>query len=107
MRASKSSGDDRIADNVLADRVRREVVDITARGLEMLQANKFAGGETTLRNENYWIAATHAESLIALGDQSGEALMQKAIAGAPVPWMAESTKSQLDRLRRLLATAHS
>jgi hypothetical protein len=52
LRASKSSGDDRIADNVLADRVRREVVDITARGLEMLQANKFAGGERTLRNEN-------------------------------------------------------
>ncbi len=107
LRASKSSGDDRIADNVLADRVRREVVDITARGLKMLQGNKFAGGETTLRNENYWIAATRAESLIALGDQSGEELMQKAIAGAPAPWMAESTKSQLERVRRLLATARS
>jgi len=108
LRASKSSGDDRIADNVLADRVRREVVEITARSLATLESERSsAGGETTLRDEKYWLAATRAESLIALGDQSGEELMQKAIAGAPVPWMAESTKSQLDRLRRLIATAHS
>jgi hypothetical protein len=33
LRASMSSGDDRIADNVLANRVRRDVVDITARRL--------------------------------------------------------------------------
>ncbi len=107
VRASESSGDDRIADNVLADRVRREVIEITAQSLATLQEKSSAGGETTLRDEKYWLAATHAESLIALGDSSGEELMQTAIASAPAPWMAESTKSQLDRLRRLLATAHS
>jgi len=107
LRASRSSGDDRIADNVLAGRVRREVVDITARGLQTLQANKSAGGETTLRDEKYWLAATHAESLIALGDNSGEKLMQTAIANAPAPWMAQTTQSQLERVRRLLATARS
>jgi hypothetical protein len=107
VRASISTGDDRIADNVLADRVRREVVDITARGLAALPANTSAGGETTLRDENYWLMATRAESLIALGDKSGEELMKEALASAPAPWMAESTKSQLDRLRRLLATARS
>jgi len=107
LRASRSSGDDRIADNVLADRVRREVVDITARGLETLQANKSAGGETTLRDEKYWLAATHAESLIALGDSSGEELMHAAIANAPAQWMTQTTQSQLERLRGLLATARS
>src|SRR5262249_19728744 len=58
LRASKSSGDDRIADNVLARRVRREVVDIANRGLETLEANTSAGKETTLRDEKYWLAAT-------------------------------------------------
>src|SRR5208282_5701031 len=104
LRASKSSGDDRIADNVVADRVRREVVDITARGVETLQANTSAGGETTtLRDEKYWLAATHAESLITLGVSSGVELMQTAIASAPAPWMAQTTQSQLERVQRLLA----
>ena len=103
MRASLSSGDDKIADNVLASRVRREVVDIATRGLETLAANTAAGADTTtLRDEKYWLAATRAESLIALGDKSGEDLMKEALASAPAAWMADSTKSQLDRLLKLV-----
>ena len=106
MRASLSSGDDKIADNVLASRVRREVVDIATRGLETLAANTAAGADTTtLRDEKYWLAATRAESLIALGDKSGDDLMKEALASAPAAWMADSTKSQLDRLREMLAAA--
>ena len=89
LRASMSSGDDRIADNILAARVRREVVDITTRGIEALPAKISAGGDTTLRDEKYWLAATRAESLIALGDKSGEPLMKDALASAPAAWMAE------------------
>jgi hypothetical protein len=108
MRASLSSGDDKIADNVLAGRVRREVVDIATRGLETLAANTAAGADTTtLRDEKYWLAATRAESLIALGDKSGEDLMKEALASAPAAWMADSTKSQLDRLREMLTAAGS
>ena len=106
-RASLSSGDDQIADNVWADRVRREVVGITVQRLATLQANSSADEGTTLRDERYWMAATHAKSLIALGDKSGEDEMQKVLASAPAPWMAESTKNQLDRLRGRLATARS
>src|SRR5580692_4574268 len=103
MRASLSSGDDKIADNVLANRVRREVVDIATRGLDTLAANTAAGADTTtLRDENYWLAATRAESLIALGDKSGDDLMKEALASAPAAWMADSTKSQLDRLLKLV-----
>ena len=83
------------------------MVEITARSLATLPEKSSAGEETTLRDEKYWLTATHAESLIALGDNSGEALMQEAIASAPAPWMAQTTQSQLDRLRRLLATARS
>jgi hypothetical protein len=107
-RAALSSGDDRIADSVLASRVRREVVGIVNRGLETLSANTSAGADTTtLRDEKYWLAATRAESLIALGDQSGEDLMREALASAPAGWMADTTKSQLDRLLKLMAAADS
>ena len=103
-----SSGDDRIADNVLAGRVRREVVDIVNRGLETLAANTSAGADTTtLRDEKYWLAATRAESLMALGDKSGDQQMKDALASAPAAWMADSTKSQLDRLLKLMAAASS
>ena len=108
MRASLSSGDDKIADNVLASRVRREVVDIATRRLETLAANTAAGADTTtLRDEKYWLAATRAESLIALGDKSGEDLMKEALASAPAAWMAETTRSQLDRLVNLAPAAGS
>ena len=108
LRASLSSGDDKIADNVLASRVRREVVDITNRGLDTLAANTSAGADTTtLRDEKYWLAATRAESLIALGDKSGEDLMKAVLASAPAQWMAESTKGQRDRLLTLMAAARS
>ena len=100
VRASKSSGNDRIADNVVADRIRRQVVDITASALATLK-------DTTLQDEKYWIAATHAEALIALGDSSGDQLMRNAIASAPAPWMASTTQRQPDKVRRLLASAHS
>jgi len=103
LRASLSSGDDKIADNVLAGRVRREVVEIATRGLETLAANTAAGADTTtLRDEKYWLAATRAESLIALGDKSGDDLMKEALASAPAAWMADSTKSQLDRVLKLV-----
>ena len=41
------------------------------------------------------------------GQGLGEKLMQHAIANAPAPWMAQTTQNQLERVRRLLATARS
>jgi hypothetical protein len=108
LRASFSFDEDKIADNVLANRVRHEVVDIATRGLERLAANTSTGVDTTtLRNEKYWLAATRAESLIALGDESAEEVLKAALASAPAAWMAETTKSQLDRLRKMLTAAGS
>ena len=101
LRAALSSGDDRIADNVFAGRVRREVVGITARRRDEL-AGKVSAAGTALQQEGYWIAATHAESLIALGDPAGEEALNAALASAPEGWMADSTRAQIERLRRLL-----
>jgi hypothetical protein len=118
LRASLSSGDDRIADNVFADRVRRMVVKITADRLAALGAEQQSAADSAtppptpesgevrpLAEERYWVEATHAECLIALGDPSGEDLMKKALASAPAPWMADTTRSQLGRVRALLAKA--
>jgi hypothetical protein len=118
LRASLSSDDDRIADNVFADRVRRMVVKITADRLAALGAEQQSAADSAtppptpesgevrpLAEERYWVEATHAECLIALGDPSGEDLMKKALASAPAPWMADTTRGQLGRVRALLAKA--
>ncbi|MCI0735894.1 MAG: hypothetical protein L0Y50_06430 [Beijerinckiaceae bacterium] len=107
LRASISSGNDRIADNVLAGRVRRQVVEISAKRLETLEAEKASpvaepGAPGSFEEEKYWAAASHAESLIALGDTSGPDLLQTAIASAPAKWMADVTRNQVEKLQVLL-----
>jgi hypothetical protein len=59
--------------------------------------------QAKLRDERYWIATTRAESLIVLGDKSGEELLKEALASAPAEWMADFTKIQLRGLMDLLA----
>lgn len=106
LRASLSSGDDRIADNVFANRVRKMVVEITDQRLATLGSQKVDPAETRpLDEERYWIAATKAESLAALGDPSAPGLVQAALASAPAGWMADTTRNQLDKLHALLAKA--
>jgi hypothetical protein len=83
------------------------VVDISAKRLETLQAETAApaaepGAPGPLEEEKYWTAASHAESLIALGDKSGPDLLQKAMSSAPAQWMADVTKNQLDKLQTVL-----
>ncbi len=124
-RASLSSGDERIADNVLAKRVRRDVVDISARRLTTLQNVSGAEQDATgplsrptgkdelpfaarpLEEEKFWVAATHADSLYPLGDPSGESLLREALAKAPAPWMAEIAQLQHDKLKTLLDAVRS
>jgi hypothetical protein len=108
LRASLSSGDDRIADNVLADRVRKMVVKIVDERLATLESQKVDPAEARpIDEERYWMAATKAESLVALGDPSGPGLMEAAIASAPAGWMADTTRNQMDKLRALLAKARA
>ena len=100
LRASLSSGDDRIAEYVFADRVRRMVVKITAdrRARRSAPSNSPQVTRPTpppdakawvkcgrLAEERYWVEATNAECLIALGDPSGEDLMKKALGERPRP----------------------
>ncbi len=110
LRASMSSGDDKIADNVFAGRVRRMVVKIAETRLAVLDAQQAPAGSDEAKSlavERYWAAASRAESLIALGDPTGEGLMDETLKAAPTAWMAESTRIQLASLRALLAKAHA
>jgi hypothetical protein len=82
------------------------VVKITDERLATLDSQKADPAEARpLEEERYWIAATKAESLVALGDPSGRGLMDTALASAPAGWMADTTRNQLEKLHALLAKA--
>jgi MAP3K TRAFs-binding domain len=85
-----------VADFVQAERVRREVLAICECVLK----------EGILpEGERYWALATMAEAYLGIGDDAGaQQKLDEAFAPASVAqWMKESTREQLDKLRRLLA----
>jgi hypothetical protein len=87
-----------IADFVLAQRIRREVIPICEAALK-------AGPRTPA--EKYWILATLWEAAHGLEDAEGVARWQpQAEQAAPASWMLEdSTRPQLARLEKLLAVS--
>jgi tetratricopeptide (TPR) repeat protein len=91
-----------IADFVVARRVRREVIRYCERALT-IAADPAA---------RYWIIATLWEAALGLGDAEMATRWQKEAEAAAetvgaVPWMLETTRSQLDRLSTLLAESFS
>jgi hypothetical protein len=104
-RASLSSGDERIADRVLARRVRRRVVAITEKWLAETNLNldeiklQMPSG---LLEEQYWVKAAHAEALCGLGDPNANLNLKDLLEAAPYPWMADTTKAQISKLETLL-----
>jgi hypothetical protein len=102
VRAAASTGRDAIADQVLADRTRRSVLAICETALN----RQSAGGPPT---DTYWLFATMAEAWLGLGDkQKADDYLAKASAGVPKPagWMLESTREQLEKLSKLLASSN-
>ena len=70
LRASMSRGDDQVADRVLANRVRQRLLPITEARLEVLTKAVGEAPEAAsedLKDEAFWVRATHAEVLIGLG----------------------------------------
>ena len=108
VRASRSAGDDRITDNVLASRVRRKVVEICSARIAELEGEspaKKVEVTSTLDEERYWAKASLAESLVALGDDRGPSMLKTVLEKAPAKWMADATSGQLATLKTLLAKA--
>ena len=120
LRASVSSGEDRIVDNGLANRIRRDVIDICDRRLLDLQiaapANQITASSLSvatgkdelafvarpLAEERYWIMATRADALFALKGQITKLELTKIFQAAPAPWMADVAEKQHNDLSSVL-----
>ena len=95
VRASISEGAEAIADFVLAQRVRREVVEICNGLLD--------SGKKLTAEEKYWIMATLAEAWYGLDQpEKCEEVKHEAYAIAPKGWMKKSTEEQLATLQPML-----
>ena len=94
VRASISDDQEATADRVLANRVRKHVIESSEKLLKEPELNAA---------DKYWAKASIAEALFGLGrlDEHQNA-MDEAIAMAPEPWMIDSTTSQIAKLRALL-----
>lgn len=94
-RAERSGVADAIADFVLAQRIRRQVLAICQ---DLLDSRR------TLPDE-YWLRATMAEAWLGVGerDKSREALDAAfQMKSPPADWMKASTRDQLESLGKLL-----
>lgn len=109
IRASLSSGDDAVADRVLARRVRTRVLDICE---EKAKAGNLLG------DEPFWVGATKVEALFGLGrKQEAETLKQSAVANErerlqavggnanEADWKEKTLNEQLAKLEKLLPNA--
>ena len=90
-----------VADFVLAQRIRREVIPLCKKAL---------GAEGHSPSDRYWILATLWEAAHGLEDTDGVAVWQpqaeEAAKAAETPWMiADSTQPQLEKLSKLLAAS--
>jgi hypothetical protein len=89
---------DSITDFVLANRVRKHVVDIC----ERLIASDFDS-----RSDQYWILATMEEALFALGiSERYELIKGQAVKLSNAEWKRSSTEDQIAKLDKLLKTHH-
>jgi len=93
VRSALSPPADAIADFVLAQRIRRQVIAI-CEGL-------LASGRKL--DDEYWVRATLAEAWLGLGDaQKSQEALDQAAPFADAAWMRPSTAEQLTKLKPLL-----
>jgi hypothetical protein len=101
VRASVTSGDDAIADRVLARRIRQEVLSLCQKALD---ADATASAEERLKPmEKFWLQATRVEALVGLDRQAdADALRAEIVLAAPESWMPAAMDAQLAKLKELL-----
>ena len=115
IRASFSNPADAITDFVLANRIRKQVVNICE---NLLTAHKESAESTTAEpktaqeqnlkqkelDEQYWICATLWEAWEGIGDAAEVEKWKNHCADlASAQWMFETTKNQIGNLKQLLA----
>lgn len=93
--------DEAVADRVIAKRVRRQVLDLVTEAERNLPRSK--DQQSVDAEEAYWLAATRLEALLGLGESELlEEESKRIYANAPAEWMPESTREQLEKLRKIL-----
>lgn len=94
VRGSVSSRNNAIADYILANRIRKQVVKIC----EQLLVSSFDN-----RSDQYWIVATLEEALYGLGDQEKYLEIKKqAESLTKFNWERETTEKQIEKMSTLL-----
>lgn len=106
---------EKIADLVVANRIRREVLKLCAHELQEIREGEQRRAANGSRDElqtsedarqweqKFWCLATMAEAYIGLGEyENYETTRAEALALKPAAWMMESFDGQVDRLRPLL-----
>ena len=94
-RATKQKGSERIADNVIASRIRKEIIAI---------CEEIIKSEIVCKDEIYWIYATLEEAYMALGFlNKAKEYHDLAMSCEPPNWQMETTREQIEKLMNLLS----
>ena len=94
VRATSTTGDEALADHVVAKRIRREILAICDRLL----------AEGSLKGDDaFWVLATKVEALFGLLHQDAERLKEEAIDKAPRTVDGRDQRLQIDKLKALLS----
>lgn len=94
LRAGINSGDESIADRVIARRIREKVISIC---LNIIEKN------FDERNDCYWVVATLEEAYLGINnEQKYLEYKEKAIKYLKEDWQQESTEEQIEKLKKLL-----
>lgn len=112
-KAPNASDNERIADLIWANRIRREVLALSERDLQAIRARSRGatqpvglGASQRVRDleQEFWCLASKAEAQFGLGDlQAFEAAKAELGALNPAQWMMDTFNSQIERLRELLS----
>jgi len=110
LRASRASDPaEAITDFTLARRVRQEVLTICEKWLADNPSTAApVATEQAVKQQaetRYWVLATLGEAMVGLGDPAAPQRLEAIYAAATAPWMAESTREQVEKLRALLVDA--
>jgi hypothetical protein len=103
MRALVSADREALADFVIAERVRRQIIRIC----EDLLEKGMKDDEGNIDNEQqFWVQATLMEALIGIGEeQKAEEVKKSMMESNPEGWMIETMDQQIDKLKKMLAAA--
>src|ERR1044071_3592358 len=103
IRASISQGRDALADMILAERIRRRVLESCN---QLLAAGVKDEEGKVDPFETFWLRASLVEALVGIGEtQTANEMKASVIGSAPEEWMVKTMENNLNQLAALLGKA--